>query len=309
MTELNPSAADFISAPPGSEPEEEKTTSGSKTYQNERSLNADFDWKSKFRTDMVSQVEKWAAALGVSKFALDSLVRSNMDGAIGYITQSIFMPARQADVSFDGDVGTVTPGAPWQPETGEDWDRIWNAGLLYFSALSGVDLAGIGTGSRGSGRRGPTAADIRNSFDEDQLTDAVEKIWGAHLLEDAPNARGLAKQYIEAIVASGGQQEIDFQTFVKTRMEQTSRWQQLYQNKPEGQDPLQYIGPYLSMAQSAVGGGRTQANSLAAGAAALGASQDAFAQRLQRTDEMTGSTGFINGLEDRVRGVKDLLRG
>ena len=62
MTELNPSAADFISAPPGSEPEEEKTTSGSKTYQNERSLNADFDWKSKFRTDMVSQVEKWAAA-------------------------------------------------------------------------------------------------------------------------------------------------------------------------------------------------------------------------------------------------------
>jgi len=300
--------------PPVSADEAEEETFYEEQYQVGPVLS-EFDWRSKLRSDLVGSVEKWAEALGVSKFALDSLVRDNMDGALKYITENVVMPNTRSSVDFDVDegIGKVTKNPSWSPDNAKDWEQIWNAGLLYFSALSGVDLANIGKNSgRGSGSRGPSAADIRNSFDIEQLTDAVQNLWGAYLLEDTKDARKIAKNYIDAIVASGGQKEIDFKTFVLGRMEGTARWDQIYQNKPEGQDPLQYIGPYVSMTNSVIGGGqgdKALSGSIAAGGAALGASQDAFAQRLQRTDAHTSTSGFINGIEGKVRGVSNVLRG
>lgn len=274
---------------------------------------SEFDWRAKFRTDMVSQAEKWADQLGVDKFALDSFVRDQLDGALGYITQSVFMPNRGSTITNLGDgVLSQSPDGAWQPESTQDWQQIWDAGVLYFSGKLGVDLQNIGSRGGGGGSRGPSAADIRNSFDEDELTDAVQSLWGAHLFEDTTEARSIAKNYINAVVAGKGQKEIDFKTFVTNRMKQTPRWKMIYRNKPEGQDPLDYSSKYAQMAESAVGGGQGNkklVGSLAAGGAALGASQDAFAGRLQRTDAQRNSQGFINGLEDTVRGVSQVLRG
>ena len=86
----------------------------------------------------------------------------------------------------------------------------------------------------------------------------------------------------------------------------------IYRNKPEGQDELQYSQPYSQAAQAVVGGGGRSgatANDIAAGGAALGTGTDDFRARLERTQEHQQSTGFINGLEQRVRDVKDILRG
>lgn len=312
--QLADQTASALPPPPSSKKEDDAPQTTTNVYREELS---EYDWRSKFRTDMVSQVEKWADALGVSKFALDSLVRDNMDGALSYITRNVIMPNRQSATRIDygeGVLQQVDTGS-WQPETSQDWQQIWNAGLLYYSALAGVDLAGINQasrGSRGSGRRGPTAAELRNMFDEDQLTDAVQSMWGAYLLEETPEARAIAKQYIEAIVSTGGEKEIDFETFVKGRIRKTARHKLIYQNKPEHLDELQYIGPYAQMAGQVLGGasGNQQiVGDLAAGAAALGASQEAFAGRLQRTDQFTGTKGFIGGLEERVRNVRNVLRG
>lgn len=306
-----------LPAPPGGEEEEEKASSPvTHVTRPEGAELQGFDWRTKFRTDMVAQVEKWADALGTSKFALDALVRDHMDGALNYITRAVFMPNTRRSTSFDTEegVGTVNPTSMWRPDTPQDWEQVWNAGLLYFSAQAGVDLASIGSGSgRGRrGARGPSAQDIRNMFDEEQLTDAVQSMWGAYLLEDTKEARKIAKNYIEAHVSSGGQKEIDFETYVKGRMEGTPRWKQIYQNKPEGVDALQYIGPYVAMTSNMIGGGsgnKQLQGDLVAGGAALGASQDAFANRLKRTDQHTASSGFINGIENKVRSVANILRG
>lgn len=308
----DPESSGGYKAPPSTEEEEAEFT----PYSTGREPLSEFDWRAKFRTDIVSQAEKWAESLGVSKFALDALVRDNIDRALNYITQSVVLPKNTSTTVNLGD-GVLEQRSTglWQPESPQDWQQVWNAGVMFYSALAGVDLAGISSGrgrGSGSGSRGPTAEDIRNMFDEDELTSSVEALWGAHLLEDTKKARSIAKNYINAIVKSGGKKEIDFKTYVTSQMEKEARWQLIYQNKPEGVEPLQYAQKYYQMAQAAVGGGQGNkqlVGNLAAGGAALGASADAFAGRLARTDAQRNSKGFINGLEETVRGVKNVLRG
>lgn len=304
----------FLPPPPTTEKKDDAPEITGGVRRPEGDPLSEFDWRSKFRTDMVSQVEKWADQLGVGKFELDSYVRSQMDPALNFITRSVFMQNRTNTIVNLGDgVLGQQDGGEWRPETPQDWKQIWDAGIFFFSGKLGVDLENIGASrGRGSGSRGPSAADIRNSFDEDELTDAVQSLWGSHLFEDTSQARSIAKNYINAVVAGGGQKEVDFKTFVVNRMKKTPRWNLIYRNKPEGVDPLQYSQKYAQMAEAAIGGGagnKKLLGSLAAGGAALGASQDAFAGRLQRTDAQRNSQGFINGLEETVRGVSQVLRG
>jgi hypothetical protein len=113
-------------------------------------------------------------------------------------------------------------------------------------------------------------------------------------------------------VRSKGEKEIDFETFILNKAKADPRHKQIYRNKPQAMSELQYIQPYVQAAQQAMGGGqgREQAvGDVAVGGAALGASPDAFRQRLARTSAQKNSQGFIRGLEDQVRGIKDVLRG
>jgi hypothetical protein len=56
-------------------------------------------------------------------------------------------------------------------------------------------------------------------------------------------------------------------------------------------------------------GRKNEVSDVIAGGAALGASADAFRQRLARTDANRNSQGFITNLEDTMRGVSQVLRG
>ena len=268
------------------------------------------DWRARFRTELTQMAKGWAEMFNQPVGPFQAWVLDGIDQAYAVMAPEL----RGSDVSFDTEegIGTVTPR---KDPSVEQYKRAWRKGINHYSIQLGVDLLNLpkaGSGRGSGGPRKPSAQDIRNMFDEKELTEAVKGMWGAHLLEDAPDAQGLAKQYIEAIVRTGGEKEIDFKTFVQERIKKTQRYQQIYSNKPEGMDDLEYIAPYVSAAQQAVGGGqgnKQMVGSLAAGGAALGASQDAFAGRLARTDAHTGSQGFINGLESRMREVNGVLRG
>ena len=279
-----------------------------------RSLDDDLDWKTRFRSDAITAVEKWADDLGLDRFSLDSYVRSNIDGAVNYIMRTVTMPNRQSRTYVDPESGAMkqVPGGNWVPRSATDWQQIWDAGLAYFSFGLGIDLTKTRGGSGSSGSRGLSAQDIRNSFDEDELTDAAQKIWQAYMWEDTVDARKMARDYINTIVGSLGQKEVDFETFIRSRAEATPRWNALYRNKPSGMDPKAYVGQYAQAALSVVGGsaGREQElSNLVGGGAGLGATPDAFRNRLARTDANRNSTGFVTGLEDRLRSVKGILRG
>jgi len=291
-------------APPS--PKEEKVDELDSVAESERfldPLSPEFDWRVKFRSDVVSQLEKWADDFNVSKFALDAFVRDNIDGATNYVARFINVDEMGQPIT---DVRRLTP------LSFEEYQRVWQQGMTYFSAVSGLDFAEIKPKGGGGGRRKPTAGEIRAMFDEDQLTEAVNDMWGAYLVEDAPNARAIAANYIDAIVATGGEQEIDFETYVLGKIRATNRHKLVYRNKPAGIDELQYISPYVQSATTVIGGGGRSgatASDVAAGGAALGASGAAFSDRLARTPQHQQTKGYINELEQRVRDVKDILRG
>ncbi len=268
-------------------------------------LGEAFDWQAQFRKDMVTQAESWASKFGVPKFIVDATIRDNIDAATSYMIDQ----QKQRGTAY----GYIPEGDPSRDAFSmQEYGRMWQDGLNFFTMQTGYDFAGIGKPRGGSGRGRPTAAQLRNMFDIDQLTEDANKMWGAYLLEDSKDARSIATEYVDAIVASGGEQELDYQTFVLNKIRATNRHSLLYTNKPEGMDELQYVQPYAQAATSVIGGGgqtgRT-ANDVAASGAALGASSSAFSSRLARTPEHQQSQGFINGLEQRVRGIKNVLRG
>ena len=311
MTTPNP----FAGAPGSEEEDVQKPyASGTIDTADPRSLDDEFDWRTKFRTDAVTAVERWSDKFGIDRFALDAYVRSNTDAALQHITRRVIMPNRESKMVYDPTIDAMkqVDMGGWKPSTPSDWQQIWDAGIDFFSMGIGFDLQQDIDGGGGGGSRGPTADDIRNMYDEDQLTNAATEIWQGYLWEDPTHARKMAREYIDTMVSTLGQQEVDFETFIRTKAEQTSRWKTLYRNKPEGVDPRAYVQPYARAAVSMVGGaaGASQTVSdLVAGGAALGASADAFGNRLARTDANRNSGGFVQGLENGLSEINGILRG
>lgn len=158
----------------------------------------------------------------------------------------------------------------------------------------------------GSGRRGPTAAEIRASFDLDLLTNRANELWQTLVLEDNAQARAQAKAYVEAIVRNP-EQKLDFDTFIEEQAKKTARFGSIYRNLPNGMNPRQYMAPYIAMASQFAAPG--EVNDLAIGGAQFGADPAAFRARLGRTDAVTSSAPFIQGLENRMRDLSGVLRG
>lgn len=293
-----------ITAPPSKEDSKQQTPKADL----QPTLGQQFSWEDQFRKDAVAQIQKWSDDLNISVFTLESFVRDNIDGAINYINSR--RPTSQAKFDIEEGVGRLEPRS--HEAIGlQDYEKMWYDGLVYFSLQSGINFVQPRPkGGSGSGRRKPSAQDIRNQFDIEELTKGVEDMWGAYLVADAPNARQIAKNYVDTIVASGGEVALDFKTFVLNQMERTPRWDLLYKSKPEGVDPLEYINKYRQAAQQVISGGDRQrlGNAVAAGAR-LGANPEQFAGRLRQEREVTGSQGFVTGLEDRMRSVKNILRG
>jgi len=203
--------------------------------------------------------------------------------------------------------GKINPYTPQGKQTVE------NLALQWASDRYGLDLQAYqnAQGGRGpSGPRQPTEAELRNMFDLDKLTDQANQMGRAFLVEELPEARSIAKAYVDEWVRHRGKKEIDWQTFVKKNLKAKGRWQQIYRNKPDGQSEEQYISRYTSAAQSYLGSSDPEVfGDAVAGGAALGASAEAFAARLRNEDTVQSQAGFIGSLESRVSSISNILRG
>lgn len=187
--------------------------------------------------------------------------------------------------------------------TQRTWDflRTKDSQLQAYGAVKAPKPPG------GGGRRRLTAKEIRQQFDLDELAMAATNIWRRKLLEEPSNARDMASAYIEAVVATRGEQKIDFQTFIENRARDTARWASVYRSKPENVSEEEYLLPYH---QAALQVTRPEnAAGVAIGGAQFGASAETFGSRLRRTKEATSSAPFINQLQGRLENLGQVLRG
>lgn len=185
-------------------------------------------------------------------------------------------------------------------------DDAWTTLQTKWSGLG--DRSAISRGGTGrAGSRKPTATEIRNQFDLDQLTNSVNDIWRVMLLEEHDNPRKLASDYVEAIVRTGAEKTIDFETFVRERARKTARHASIFRNKPESESEESLIQRYYQSAMNILR--PNNAAEVAIGGAQFGADAATFSARLGRSKEVTGSAPFITGLENRMSDLKGLFRG
>lgn len=292
----------------------------------ERDIGTTFDssdWRMKIQTQLAADLRAFAEKAGYPAFTLDSWLRDQMDSLMRWVepfvlTQDALNEIRASipEGSAGGPATAVT--APFyeglaNPHVPEGLTHIY--GLLrdkiaiQFPGFSG-DTGGGAGGGGGGGSRLPTSSEIRQMYDMDQLTDQAQKLARAYLVEDHPDPRGIAKAYVDAVVSSKGQQKIDFTTFVKGRLERTPRWQQIQRGNKTGIDPLEYVSRYAQQALQTLGGNRGQGiGDVAAEGAALGGAPGTFQKRLEREDAVRNQSTFISGLEKRISGIANVLRG
>lgn len=162
-------------------------------------------------------------------------------------------------------------------------------------------------GGGGGGSRALTEEEIRNQFDLDELARGVTDLWRRDLLDEPDDARKIAREYVDAVVAGKGQTNVHFESFVERKIEDTPRFASIYNRKPKSMKPSQYLQPYHQLALQLAG--PEEAADIAIGGAQFGASAAAFNQRLRRSDAHTSSAPFINELEGRLTNLSGLLKG
>ena len=183
---------------------------------------------------------------------------------------------------------------------------------LPFSVNPDDDGGGGSRGRRyrvgsGSGRRGPTPDEIRAMFDIDALADRVNQLSRMFLIQDHKDPRKVAQAYVEAIVATQAQQEIDFDTFVEKELKKDPRWNVIFAAKPDGMDEQMWIQRYVQQVSSMLGGG-DESTQIAFEMAALGADPGGVQERLGRTRAVRSSSNWVNRFEDSVRSISEILR-
>lgn len=169
----------------------------------------------------------------------------------------------------------------------------------------GLNKPTAGGGGGGRGRGGPTL----KSFDIDAMATEVSDMWRGWLLQDAPDPRGIARAYVNQVLGDPDQ-ALDFENYVRTRIEGSAQYQVLAKRKPEALSYPQFMQPYLQSALQVLGPGQgTQVADIVGGGMQLASSPYSFGQRLQREDQVTQSAPFINRLEAQLRSVAGVFRG
>ena len=120
-------------------------------------------------------------------------------------------------------------------------------------------------------------------------------------------ARSVARGYVDEIVRTKGEKRIDFTSYVRKRAMDTNRFAVIYENKPDELEPEAYLARYAGAAAQILRPGNVE--DAAIQGARIGADAQSFGANLARSDEVTGSAPFINGLENRMRGLSKVFRG
>lgn len=286
-----------------------------------------FPWQSFLHDRLRRELITVADNMGMDRFTMETWFGQAFIPLVGYLENNVLFPAASGQTTLNPDGSRSSVLNPGEQGTSDWWTtnpsgleqlhlvaRNWLVG--QFPALNDFfDVRGVSSSSGGRGRGGgggsrrPTADEIRAQFDIDQLSNGVTEMWRGLLVDEPTDPRGIARAYVEAVVANPDQ-KLDFQTYVRTQIEGTGRFASIYAMKPEGMSPEQYIAPYLQSAAAVVGGGSQSAfRKLVVGGAQFGADPGSFLNRLRRTREATSSQGFITGIEQRMREVKGVLKG
>lgn len=262
----------------------------------------ELQWVDVISSEVVKSLKNWGKENGYSSAIMGQIYNRH--------APSLFDELENHFLKTDlGGPGGTNPG--YYTKTANGLSSMIRYALNWFSGAAGIPLDMKDTdgssGSRGSGRSGPTAEDIRNQFDIKELTNMVNQMNRDLVFEDHPDAGKLARQYVDAVVATRGEKKIDFATFVEEQISATSRFKSIYRNKPEHLSATQYMAPYMGAARQIAS--PHEADDIAIAGAQFGASATAFGERLKRTDAVTGSAPFIQELEGRLRNLNSLFKG
>lgn len=231
------------------------------------------------------------------------LFQGNATSGVGKIYGKMTDFVNAAGGNIDGNFYVNTSaGFNAMYDYAENWMKLKQPKLQKTWGSTG----GGGGGGGGGGSRVPTEAEIRAKFDLDQLAAAAQDIWRGNVLDEHKDPRSIARSYVDAVVASGGEQAIDFNTFVEKRVMDTARYKSIYRDKPDSMTPQQYLMPYFQSAQNVLGA-KDQAANIAIGGAQFGASAQAFQARLDR--ETRGAAPFMQQLETSARGLRGVFKG
>lgn len=162
-------------------------------------------------------------------------------------------------------------------------------------------------GGRGYGRgSGGGAGSLRGSFDIDQLAQGIRQMWSLYLRATPNvNAHGLAKAYVDQVVANPAQ-TLDFSTWVKGRMKEDPKWKFTFQNKPHGVSPEEYMQGYAGAIIGTLGQQKGIGQAIR-GQAALNATPGDVQGFLGMQDQIIRSTGFMGNIEERFRSARKIL--
>ena len=188
--------------------------------------------------------------------------------------------------------------------------RNW-VGIRFPAFNEAVNGSGSGSGrgrSGGGGPKKPTAEEIRAQFDTKQMANIVNDMSRGLVLQEAKDADKLVNTYINAIIKNP-EQQLDFETFVRTHVLSSNRAKAIYMDKPESMSHEQFLQPYVQAAQQMIGPGfGEQLANIATGGARLAASPDAYRSRLNRERQVQLSTPFLNRMGEQLREVAGVLR-
>lgn len=251
-------------------------------------------WQEALRGTLVNLIKGVAADAGMYPTMVQQWVNTNYSALLSYINR---------------DIMTTPQSAQFYTQSAQGLTALTNIALQWAgSRIPALRTALTGVGG-GTGRTGPTAAEIRASFDLSQLATNVSKMARGYLLQEHEDPRAVARAYVDAVVANPAQ-KLDFQEFVLNSLRANPRWNTLYKNKPAALDELQYIGQYTSQAQQLLGANRGQDwSGEQFNAMAIGADPQAWQQRIERSNTYTSQAPFVAKMQERVSGLSQILKG
>jgi len=228
-----------------------------------------------------------------------------------YLDDTIWRQAMNTVEGVPGERPGVTMSArpdlfEYHTQTPQGFHALRIIAQMYFGRFDDRIMQGFAKGYGNGGARGSGSGAAAPSFDIAYLTQEAQNIWRGLLLDENPDIRIIAKAYIDQVTANPTQ-ALDFGTFVRNRALSTPRAKSIYRNKPEGMSEENYIMQYYQAAMQI--SGPHNAEGIAIGGAQMQADPYAYQARLQRTAEYQSSSGFINGLEERLRTLSGVLGG
>ncbi len=263
-------------------------------------------WQEMIYGYLPDQILAYVDSLGEDPRTYGAWIQSQMPNVLSYldsVTQSSPLgmdPARQQAFFASPD------GFQVLFEMGLQWFSARDSRLQGLGGGRPKGGGGRGRGGGGGGPRRPTAEEIRAQFDVDELADGITGMWQGMLLDKPKDARSMAKAYVEEIVKNP-EQKLDFQTYVKKKIENTDRYASIFKDLPDGVDAATHIQRYY---QSALQYLRPEnAESTAIQGVQFGADPNAFRGLLNRQEEVQNSSAFIGKLEGRMSRMRGVLRG